>query len=1063
MALTLPSTYFASSALVANGALLVIGGGDSAKPGRRSLIPSNLIWPLNVTEFPLKSVTQSLRLTSSTGSTESLAPSMYTRCVFDEKRFHIYCLGGYVEDWDIRPSGLYSLDLNTETWRLVNSTELPVVASQSMVMMDDGFVYSLGGWNQKANLDGYRIDPTNAKVQTIAASSGPDSRNSGCAVSLNSTHILQYGGQEPFLAYQYGDVWILNTLTSTWTNITTAAPPQNTNTPTPRAYHTCVTDQEKTSMFVFGGTSTRANDTGTFTTTYNDLWSLNLSSFTWSKLSGGGFPDQNPVNVTLGPAERWNHFAVGVGGYMVIGGGSLKDDSLDSVLYFWDMKNRRWVERPDAKLELPASLQYRAPGTFTNSNESNPSTPSKGSTAGSASSFPTLPVVGAIVGTVILIVGLVSATLIHRRRKQLRVKKEEEDKEHLEELGGKKLTIVGTGSTSSGTVVRDVERDASPKKGGLFDGLRGNIDANLEMGSRDRFEDQSTPPTYRSNGSPMYDSPSNNLGGRPLGPPVAMFVPHVLDDTLIDDGTLGPLIDSPQNRIHVDAFDVLPAEDLHTRSRVAVKVFGWKEESGQGAQYAFKREVGMMRKLQSKYTAELKSFHALQTPNTPLFLSVTTLYPETLANFISRTPHLPDLLIRTLTKGLADALKYLHVEMGIIHADLKPSNIVLVDGVFVRLIDLESARCIDRETVSSVSWAYSAPELAGCHLQNMQNPTFNSSSASKGWVSMGVLAHPGVDMWSLGCIVFEMYTRRPLLSNMTEPQMLEFLTDQNPIEIPSSLVEPIQARHLLASLLSKDPGQRKSASAVLSSAYLNSGQDTIQISQSFEGVQEKLHLVQRQVEIVSMDTKKVLENQGVLRKIIIGSLEPVVPRIVALLPMGRGKWERMETWGSDVFKMHLLCEWKGSSEEGGAGPHLTEDPGYDVLDPRQFLRDLGPIIRAGTQVATVALGVGTAIALGRPGGMVSTQQMFAQMGLRPTEYFQSLTKMLEASKERGDGAEKDQMFAERIDEVAARELVEFLKRVDPGRRCGGLKRCVDGEGSIVWLCDHHAARFKQDD
>jgi serine/threonine protein kinase len=102
-----------------------------------------------------------------------------------------------------------------------------------------------------------------------------------------------------------------------------------------------------------------------------------------------------------------------------------------------------------------------------------------------------------------------------------------------------------------------------------------------------------------------------------------------------------------------------------------------------------------------------------------------------------------------LARSVADALAYLH-ESGFVHRDLKPSNIFLVGDSFdaVKLLDFGIARATIRTrqiTVSGVvigTPGYMAPEQARGDRE----------------------LTPAVDIFALGCVLFECLAGRPLFS-----------------------------------------------------------------------------------------------------------------------------------------------------------------------------------------------------------------------------------------------------------------------------------------------------------
>jgi len=104
-----------------------------------------------------------------------------------------------------------------------------------------------------------------------------------------------------------------------------------------------------------------------------------------------------------------------------------------------------------------------------------------------------------------------------------------------------------------------------------------------------------------------------------------------------------------------------------------------------------------------------------------------------------------------VARQLLTALEYIH-GLGLIHADLKPENVVVksYSRCQVKMIDFGSSCFIhDRLSVYVQSRSYRAPE-----------------------VILGVAYDQKIDLWSLGCVLAELWTGYVLFQNNSIQSML---------------------------------------------------------------------------------------------------------------------------------------------------------------------------------------------------------------------------------------------------------------------------------------------------
>ena len=153
-------------------------------------------------------------------------------------------------------------------------------------------------------------------------------------------------------------------------------------------------------------------------------------------------------------------------------------------------------------------------------------------------------------------------------------------------------------------------------------------------------------------------------------------------------------------------------------------------------------------------------------------------------------PSIEDALRITIQAG--EALAYAHGK-GIVHRDLKPENIMIADGRAM-VVDFGLARAIGSES-----------NLTGTGMP-LGTPTYMSPEQITGAAEAGVPA----DVYSFGCVVYEMLTGRPPFLGRNVVDLLKAHLSQQP-EPPSrhrrEIGPAIDAALLTA--LAKEPAGRQ--------------------------------------------------------------------------------------------------------------------------------------------------------------------------------------------------------------------------------------------------------------
>jgi len=139
---------------------------------------------------------------------------------------------------------------------------------------------------------------------------------------------------------------------------------------------------------------------------------------------------------------------------------------------------------------------------------------------------------------------------------------------------------------------------------------------------------------------------------------------------------------------------------------------------------------------------------------------------------------------------LTSALEQLH-SLNIIHRDLKPENILLDKDMHLKLTDFGTSKIISEqnEKARSNSWVgtaeYVSPELLNDKI------TYKSS-----------------DLWSLGCIVFQLICGRPPFRGLSEFLIFQKITAKE-FTFPKGM--PESAKDFIEKLLIIDPEKRLGA------------------------------------------------------------------------------------------------------------------------------------------------------------------------------------------------------------------------------------------------------------
>jgi serine/threonine protein kinase len=186
----------------------------------------------------------------------------------------------------------------------------------------------------------------------------------------------------------------------------------------------------------------------------------------------------------------------------------------------------------------------------------------------------------------------------------------------------------------------------------------------------------------------------------------------------------------------------------------------------------FEREAKILAALNHPHVAAIYGFE--KNDRAP-FLILELVEGETLAERISRGPiAVKDAL--QIARQVADALESAH-EKGVIHRDLKPANIKITPEGKVKVLDFGLAKAFSSEqsnTQLSQSPTLSiAATNAGVILGTA---AYMSPEQAKGSLSVDARS----DIFSFGCVLYEMLTGRQVFYGETIPEVLASVLAREP-------------------------------------------------------------------------------------------------------------------------------------------------------------------------------------------------------------------------------------------------------------------------------------------
>jgi serine/threonine protein kinase len=232
--------------------------------------------------------------------------------------------------------------------------------------------------------------------------------------------------------------------------------------------------------------------------------------------------------------------------------------------------------------------------------------------------------------------------------------------------------------------------------------------------------------------------------------------------------------------------EVWRAHDTATNRTVAIKVLPPQMAQDDTFVQRFRREAETAARLNNPHIIPIHTYGEIDGR---LYVDMRLIEGRDLDKVLNEGPLEPKRAVRIIEQ-VATALHAAH-KVGLVHRDVKPSNILLDEDDFAYLIDFGIARGADQTSLTSAgnvigSWHYMAPERMEAHEADAR-----------------------ADIYALTCVLYECLTGKPPFPGDTlESQVVGHLSTPPPRPSITEPEVPAAFDAVVTKGMAKDPEQR---------------------------------------------------------------------------------------------------------------------------------------------------------------------------------------------------------------------------------------------------------------
>ena len=237
---------------------------------------------------------------------------------------------------------------------------------------------------------------------------------------------------------------------------------------------------------------------------------------------------------------------------------------------------------------------------------------------------------------------------------------------------------------------------------------------------------------------------------------------------------------------------------------IAVKVYNKKRHQNYSYEYDILKSISHPNILNTIGASE---------DNNHFYMEMEYCISEDLSNHLFPEKNFTYLekVIKTIATELLLGLKELHSN-GIIHCNLKPSNILIDEHGNVKICDFKKALFVDKMTSADIrrnkrglSPCYTAPEI----FSEEGKYSFKS------------------DLWALGCIMYEMASGQvPFRDDILNKLINKILRDEPNYNVRQFTAYSVDFQNVVKRLLNKDPNHRASWGEIEKMPFWDFGNDS---------------------------------------------------------------------------------------------------------------------------------------------------------------------------------------------------------------------------------------------